>query len=716
MSLTRSQTFSMRRISAVLFALLALCAPALAWEGQLVDPSGEPVAGARITPIGESGGVLTDAEGRFTIAAPRPINLLVELATGQTLVVRADAEGHTAVLVADPALSEEVVATAPVASELVAPPGAQPWRLDAEEASARGDTSLQQTLAELPGSEPRSPDPDRVPVFRGMADGRTLFLVDESVLGNERRAGVSGGGMHPATWGELEVLRGPGAIVYGSGAIGGVILVRSPWAAPRGERGFAVEIEGGGGDVEGNSAGVRYEEDGWSLALGVRDVDDPVSRDGEAIRASYEQQSAFLGKSWSRDGQVFRFGVRMDRLEDAFRPKVASSSKQTLVPDDEAIRAVFRWERPGRVQRTLVAWYGHSERLIKQLRDLPSPTRSTDTSLDEMGVRELWRGSMKDWRWTLGGELRLRENLEATQLAVGGDIAPEEQGEPIEDGSQRALAVFGSATRELGPFELSAGLRFEPIETEAFFGGRTRDTSDNAWAGSVSLLRRSEKSGVWRAQIARSFRVPTITDRYLTGITGRGFKLASPELDPESALQLDLGWHIERGRWRVSASAFHYEIDDVLVRDFLEEELYRFVNGGEASVEGLELGARVRLGKGAELDFSAHHVRGEEESGRPLASIPSDGFRIHWRQRLGERAWLRTELLAYERDERPGSGEVETAGFGLVNVSAGYTLRPGLSVRAALRNALDQPHAISARDSDPPAPGRHFVMALRWAR
>ncbi len=710
-----------RRLFPLTLVLLAGFGTVLAWPGRLVDPNGRPHGGARITIVGESGGVVSSADGRFRLPSSRlPVTLLVELQDGKDLVVDVPAQelGNEIVVTLDPRFYEEVLTTAPVAGELMASPAAQVWSLSAEELKRRGDTSLQQALASLPGAEPASPDPDRVPVFRGLGDNRTLFLLDGAAVGTERRAGVSGGGMHAATLAGVEVARGPSALVYGSGAMGGVLLVKSPWASFAAGPETELTMEGRGGGAPSWSLSAAHRQAGWSFALGHRDASDPESAGGARLKGGYRQDSAFVGKSWVADGSLLRAGVRTDRLSDAYRPRLASSTKQTLVPHDEQVRAVLQIDRPGDVERSLVAWWGTGSRQILQLRELPSPTRGTRTDQNELGARILWRGERKGVFWTAGSEIRGRYGVDASlELRGAPGASPPAGGTPVRDGQAYSAAVFGSVRRELLKWlELSAGGRLEPSWSEAHSGETFYEDSDNAWAASASAMARAGRAGSFTLQLARSYRLPSITDRYLGGITGKGFKEASPGLQAESALHFDLGWHLELAGLRVSATAFHYRIDDVLVREFLEEDRYRFINAGEATIEGVEAGATWRLPRSWSLYAGIHHVRGTGRDGEWLAGIPADGLSCALQRHLSRGGMLRAEFVAARHDPRAGSGEEEIPGFGVLNLSAVVGLRDTLRVRVGLQNALDRSYRVTANEGDPAAPGATLILALEWAR
>lgn len=70
------------------------------------------------------------------------------------------------------------------------------------------------------------------PALRGLARGRTLFLIDGGRVTAERRVGASATFLDPSVIEGIDIARGPGSVAYGSDALGGVISVRTRRAEP----------------------------------------------------------------------------------------------------------------------------------------------------------------------------------------------------------------------------------------------------------------------------------------------------------------------------------------------------------------------------------------------------------------------------------------------------------------------------------------------------
>ncbi|MGH7572912.1 MAG: TonB-dependent receptor plug domain-containing protein, partial [Gemmatimonadota bacterium] len=99
--------------------------------------------------------------------------------------------------------------------------------LERRQAAKPGDLFALEPGLEVEGSGPFL----GLPVVRGLSGNRVLLLVDGQRLNNSREA-VNFGGVQPslvdvAEIEEIEVLRGPASVLYGTDALGGIVNIRT---------------------------------------------------------------------------------------------------------------------------------------------------------------------------------------------------------------------------------------------------------------------------------------------------------------------------------------------------------------------------------------------------------------------------------------------------------------------------------------------------------
>ena len=217
--------------------------------------SGQGVADATIGVEGGSASATTNAGGRFRIDAPAGEVVLLVKAPGfldlRTAAVPVRA-GETSQITVDldvtPNYMERVQVTATKAPLSVGDVAAQTDLVDKATIDSRGDQSLVQAIAHVPGAIVST----QLGVFesvmlRGLPRGdpeftNTLLLVD-GVPQTTSRNGSRVVGLTINDASNIEIVRGPNSALYGRTAIGGSVNVRTadPTAAPE----LNVDLGGG---------------------------------------------------------------------------------------------------------------------------------------------------------------------------------------------------------------------------------------------------------------------------------------------------------------------------------------------------------------------------------------------------------------------------------------------------------------------------------------
>lgn len=207
----------------------APCAGTL--DGHVVDArTHEPVIGAVVT-VNEQSTEMTDAAGRFRLAAlcPGPVTVRVER-DGYAPGTR------TLSLAASAAASLELELRA-VESEVIVIQGEAPTQIDTRSTTTVSGEALERTrgralsdtLAEVPGvSQLRSASGMAKPIVRGQYGRRLLLLVD-SVRHRSQDWGIDHAPeIDPFAADQITVVRGASGVRHGPDAIGGAVLVDPP--------------------------------------------------------------------------------------------------------------------------------------------------------------------------------------------------------------------------------------------------------------------------------------------------------------------------------------------------------------------------------------------------------------------------------------------------------------------------------------------------------
>ncbi|MGB9589290.1 MAG: TonB-dependent receptor, partial [Candidatus Hydrothermia bacterium] len=194
-------------------------------RGTVVDTAGKPVPGAAVWAEGGPG-TYTMSDGSFKLNVPEGVKTIRAKALGFTEATATVYPDEPAELVLTPKAitSREIVTTASARPVLLAEtPVSVKSVKDADMIRVGGFPRVEEALKTVPSTYPIGSDPiTQVVSVRGMARGRSILLLEGMRLVDDRDVGPTYF-VHPGLLSSTEVLLGPSSLLYGSGAIGGVV-------------------------------------------------------------------------------------------------------------------------------------------------------------------------------------------------------------------------------------------------------------------------------------------------------------------------------------------------------------------------------------------------------------------------------------------------------------------------------------------------------------
>jgi outer membrane receptor protein involved in Fe transport len=146
----------------------------------------------------------------------------------------------------------------------------------------------------------------------------------------------------------------------------------------------------------------------------------------------------------------------------------------------------------------------------------------------------------------------------------------------------------------------------------------------------------------------------------------------------------------------------------------VDDNLFR--NRGEAEIAGVELEVDFRVSRQLVVRLLGSLSQGKilDDGTRATDILPPTAQLIVDHEPFAGLFW-RARFLAMARDDRPGAAEVPIAGYGRLDLSAGYRIFDQLSVTVSVRNVFDASYADSADENNILAPGRGAILSLSGA-
>ena len=698
-----------------------------AFEARLVDRAKQaPIAGAIVSVVGTAGSVRTDGDGRFSWepVPAIPFQIIIVLPGGQVAkpILIERIEPLPALLAVD-ALADESLTVLGAAPSIHSAPASGMTVLSGSVIAERSPEHLMQALEGVPGVGQVSEGHAAVPAVRGLARGRTLFLIDGARVSSERRVGPSATFLDPSVVEGIDIARGPGSVAYGSDALGGVISVRTRRAEPGSPLHARVSGTFGGGvpDRRGSfemSKGLAHG--GVLVQAHVRRAEDYDSPEGSVLNSGWEDQGLLVHGTHALGRGLVAAAWQSDYGRDVERPRNNSNTVRFYYPFENSHRFTASYEIPdvaGFRQVAVTGFLGSYEQRTDQDRfATPTTGRSierADVSANDFHVKASGDRLVRHARLEVGVDANGRYDLEALDIiqaySTSGTITRDTTNVSVDDARRLDLGAYAQVESKTWKMtRLAGGLRVDQVTTTNIGGYFGDHSTSNAAASGFGALTVGPFSGLSiTTQVSRGFRDPTLSDRYFRGPSGRGFITGNPDLEPETSLQLDLAVRYARDRAQFAAYVYQYRIDDLIERYQTEPDFFFFRNRGRARLRGVELEARSDLGRGYALEFGTTIASGIAlDDGARLDDVPPVTVSLLGRKAFGDRFYAHARLAVASDDDRPGPSEVAVPGATIVDLGGGWRIGPTLELRGLLRNLLDEIYYSSPDPRRVFAPGR----------
>ena len=635
--------------------------------------------------------------------------------------------------------------------------------------------NLADTLENLPGvtSTYFGPASGR-PIVRGLGADRVRVLIN-GLGGLDASSSSPDHAVTAEVIGaeQVEVLRGPAAIAYGGGAIGGVVNVmdgRIPTALP--EDGLDGFVYGGttsvndgtqvAGRVLGNLGALvlqgddqrreadNFEIPGYAESAALRELehgDEHEEEDhdeheehgdeeelayGEVENSGYTFETGSVGASIVGEWGFVGLGYKQTDASYGL-PGHSHAHEEDHEEDHEDEDHEDHEEEEG---------HAHGEEDVRLELD--------QKRVDLRGAFER-EGFFNRIRWSFAHADYVHTEFEGDEIGtvfdkegVEGRLEVRHQhGGPRQGaiGAQMLTQEFNSAgaeaylepvvTQDWGLFVaerwdfdrwgIEGGLRYDTRNLDGLRAERDFDTV----SGSVSLFARPADGWFTGITLSHTERAPTDAEVFSNGahVATRAFEVGNLDLGTETAWSGEATLRREAGRFSAEATAFYADYDGFIglfptgeEEDGLDVFEYR---QEDAALYGFEAKFETELGRVAMFDLSAEatadYVRGELDNGGDLPRIPplSGTLALIADHRLVS---LRAEGRFVAEQDEVASFETSTEGFALFNADARITPfdEHDVAFIVGVRNITDEEarlHTSFLKDQVP-LPGRSYRAAV----
>lgn len=602
------------------------------------------------------------------------------------------------------------------------------------------DVTLSGTLSNQAGFSERGMGaaPGR-PVMRGLGDERVLILEDGGRSGDVSWAsGDHSVTVDPSSANEIEIARGPAALEFGSGAIGGVInVVRNqiPNSVPSRTTGTLSMY---GATVNNGLMGAGTVTIPWNDLVFNLDLNGRFGSD-------YKTPIGTLSNTYLRNSNS---GLGIGYIRPWGYAGVSGSvyySEYGIPPDPEGGHPsgvdieMYKYQTEGRaeilIRNSFFSLLEARSSFIRYHHVEIESNGSVGTQYDMDTVLGSVKLRNKEWAFFENGVMGIWG--EFVDYSVFGSRTP--------NSNSGNGAIFVIQEADIGSFHLEAGLRLNLVSTwpeqerPNSFIGNVRQRNFTGLESSVSGIYNLGRGYYLGATFMNSWRAPSLEELYSEGphLAAYAFEIGNPDLNAEKGIGNEI---FARYKSTIStfqlAGFYNYFSNFIHAQDTGRPSIpradlneFQYV-GTQATIYGVEFSSELKLSNSLFLDANLALTIGDrvvsadekEATGltvseQPLPMIPPFNGNLGIRYALKNLSIGGRVRLSAKQD-RLGEFETQTEGYTVVDLNSQYRFSWGNALHTISLNAnnlLNEEyynHLSLVKDLFP-EPGRNINMLYR---
>lgn len=553
-------------------------------------------------------------------------------------------------------------------------------------------STLGETLQQLPGINSSSFGPGvGIPIIRGQSDNRVKVMQDS--IGSMDASASSPDhaiAIEPLLANRIEVLRGPAALRYGSGAIGGVVNVfdnRIPDKLPEDSEG-GVELRYGDVNQEQTAVasvtgavnqfalhwdGVNRRTDDTKIpGYASSEVNPSETTKGFIDNTDSNLESNSLGVSYI--GEEGFVGIAINQLDNNYGIPPESASGEKAHIDLQQARVDLKTELKNPFAgfekvsgRIAFNDYEHKEIVGDEVEAL-------FTNDAHEGRVELIHKPIGNVRGAIGLQFAGRTFAAKEAVEEGADSTQVARGF-IPESDIKNTGVFVLEEISFGDWLYEAGARLEKQSIKAETGEDISHKSNNFSASAIWHFTETQRLNL---SLARSQRAPSVEELLSDGVheATQSYLIGDSSLNRETSQNIEMGYHWHSKKLEASINFFNNHIENYIYAAATgeeKEELPVFAySQADAKFTGYESQFTFFMNDNWQWHFSADKVKARLTSGEDLPRIPPTRFSNSIEYTLNN--WNASLSMTKVADQQhPGLNEKPTSGYKRWDARLSYT-------------------------------------------
>ncbi|UCE40075.1 MAG: TonB-dependent receptor [Candidatus Aminicenantes bacterium] len=718
-------------------------------KGRVLDEKGNPLANVKVEVLDTAISTHTKPNGIFVLEnlkkkkifvmfihpdyVTRTVELAMEKSSGQMIEISLTPKNPILMTI-----KEEISVTAEADSIIDINLPSHRTILPNSVLTEMGTSNIAESVDKVPGvAAVGKGGYSMVPAIRGLAEHRTLLLVDGVRITSERRLGASASFVSLGAIDRVEINRGPYSVFHGSGALGGIINIITKSPAPKSP--FEGDFRLGYNTVRNERAGsvsLSGSLGNWGLMFGSngKKADDYAAPSGKIEWSRYQDYDLMFKINRQSKKSEFYATIFHYNGTDIGKPSPTSYLKPRWYPDEtnSLLMVGYRTEKFWILDKINASVYALRSVLETQKDNLREETLSvekrnlarvegTNFGFKIRGGKTLGKIHTLNFGIDYFGRANINDQNTEWKYDEMGNVISLADESSLQDARRNNLGFYIDDKIKFSDLvTLNVGTRFDTVSTSNLtLEGNRITKNDEFFSAYLGTVFQITPYLSFLGNVGHSFRFPSVSELFYTGLTGRGTVFGNPDLEPEKSLNLDIGFRYLHEKFFASIYGFSNSINDMIQKyGGFEEEEYFYRNLTSGQIYGFEGEFYLSLMKNVELFINFHHMvgkeKGEKNTDAALNYIPPSRLTF-WGKYSPGKFWVEPRVTLTSAVRDPGPLEIEIDGYVLFDTIFGLKINDSLTLVAIAQNIFDQTYRASADEAGVDAPGQGFVFKAEYS-
>lgn len=562
--------------------------------------------------------------------------------------------------------------------------------LKSQDIALSGTPNFMESLTKVPGVDMIAKGQGiSKPVIRGLSMNDILVMNNGVRIENYQFSENHPLGIDDNDVERIEIIKGPASLLYGSDAIGGVINFIKEKPAPIGKiiGDYRMQLHSNTLGIN-NSLGIKGASKNLfgGFRFGYKTHADYLQGGGECVPNSRFNEMTFNANT-GYTGKIGTFKLFYDYFKQdlgmsvpAVKALITEQGRKNEIWYQDLEYQLISSQNSlylGKYKWDINAAYQSALRKLQTTIEVPFVEMNLNTITYESKFY-LLSNNKSEYIIGLQGMSQNNRNLNNRDSQF------------LPDANINNIGFLGMAQYTFfKKLKLQGGLRFDMYKTETFALGIEGTSSYHAPVnkdfsnvnGSVGATYSVNEKLMFRANFAKAFRVPNLSELTSNGMHGNRYEIGNENLSPENAYETDLSMHYHGEYLSFDLAGFYNQINDYIFISTTTDTtsagdgIYRF-SQTNATLYGGEAGIHFHPKSLPWLHIEGVYSSsiGKQGNGNYLPFIPANKVRYEIRaerKKIGflEKPSIKLSALTALKQKNPSPYETATDGYTIVNFS-----------------------------------------------